>query len=430
MNDLSQPFIVPRPEVGWWRRRARALRRALLLRRMRNATAPERKDWNARLNWREFWHGCTRLESRPRIVQVGTNWTCNLRCSFCRLTMEWTQKRMRALAPQERQISGRVFEQIRRLLPYVETMTLTPLGEPLLWGGLSEMLAWHAEVGSHNLALTSNGMLLDDRNAERLVRGQLDRLYLSIDSNDPEIYASMRVGGKLRTVEEGIRRLNDWKHRLNVPWPGLTLCATFMRRNLDQMAPMVRWAAKLGFDEYNVQLMETENPDLEDEFLGHSPDLVRRALLDTLTEGRAVDLRITPTLALRNLLTAAAAGRDVADHQYTASSPSMPDERKREGRPARAPDPHEEGEVAALDARIDMADKTLVEKCHYPWYNLLIDTDGDVRPCCWAGASWGDLNQLSLDEIWNGEAAQTMRRAFLANHVPPACRKKHCRVDL
>ena len=46
MNDLSQPFIVPRPEVGWWRRRARALRRALLLRRMRNATAPERKDWN------------------------------------------------------------------------------------------------------------------------------------------------------------------------------------------------------------------------------------------------------------------------------------------------------------------------------------------------------------------------------------------------
>jgi MoaA/NifB/PqqE/SkfB family radical SAM enzyme len=77
-----------------------------------------------------------------------------------------------------------------------------------------------------------------------------------------------------------------------------------------------------------------------------------------------------------------------------------------------------------------MRGKTLVEKCSYPWYFLLIDTDGDVRPCCWAATSWLNLNDLDFDEVWNGEAAQTMRRRFLNNDIPVSCMKKHCRVDL
>ena len=77
-----------------------------------------------------------------------------------------------------------------------------------------------------------------------------------------------------------------------------------------------------------------------------------------------------------------------------------------------------------------MRDKSLVEKCNYPWYNMLIDTDGDARPCCWADTSFGNLNQDSFDAIWNGIVAQKMRGDFLADHIPASCRKKHCRVDL
>jgi radical SAM protein with 4Fe4S-binding SPASM domain len=71
-----------------------------------------------------------------------------------------------------------------------------------------------------------------------------------------------------------------------------------------------------------------------------------------------------------------------------------------------------------------------VERCALPWHNLLIDTDGEVRPCCWAGVSWGNLNRAALGDIWNGPQARGMRQAFLRNIVPRSCRKKHCRVDL
>ncbi|MBI3736248.1 SPASM domain-containing protein [Candidatus Sumerlaeota bacterium] len=139
-----------------------------------------------------------------------------------------------------------------------------------------------------------------------------------------------------------------------------------------------------------------------------------------------------PHLALKNLISAAAQSHDVEHHDFTAASPRMPEEKK----VYKTTDVHGfngtnvpfDGE--ALSSDLDMRNKTLVEKCHYPWYFMLIDTDGDVRPCCWAGTSWGNLNQLSFDEVWNGEGARTMRQKFLNNDIPQSCRGKHCRVDL
>jgi MoaA/NifB/PqqE/SkfB family radical SAM enzyme len=455
MNDPSAPFVAPQPETSWLRRQARGWRRDYARFRRDSADSGlERKRWNVELNWREFWHGRTRLESTPRLIQVGTNWTCNLKCNFCRLTMEWTQEELRKLTPAQREISPRVYETVKRLLPGAEMMVLTPLGEPFLWSRLDDLLDHHAALQSHNLALTTNGMLLNDKNCERVVRGGLAHMFVSIDSNDAEIYAGMRVGGNLERIEEGLRRLADWKRRLESPYPKLTCNATFLRRNLPQATSMVDWAKGLGFEELSIQLMEIENPELEEEFLGHCPELVHDHVVAALARGREIGMSVRPHLAIRNLVTAARAGRDVRRHEYAAAAPNMPSERKQTSRPsgngayggladeivaeggnggggcATCAASAVDGEAARLESALDMTGKTLVEKCHYPWYNLLIDTDGDARPCCWADLSWGNLNDLEFEQIWNGPRAVGMRQAFLANRIPVSCRRKHCRVDL
>ena len=485
MNDPFTPFTLPRPDAPNWRHAARSARRALIRHRRDKAAGEERKRWNSQLNWREFWHGRTELESFPRVVQVGTNWTCNLKCSFCRLTMPWTQDQLKQLPGRQLQISDKVEAIVEKLLPYAEMMTLTPLGEPLMWRGLKDFLEIHQKLGSRNLALTTNGMLLKDATAEMLVRGELSQMYLSCDSNDPTVYAGMRVGGDLKIVEEGMRRVVAWKKKLGVPWPYLTLNSTFMLRNIPQLPSMVAWAQELGFDQISVQLMEIENPEHEPEFLGYHPQLARRFVTEALEIGRKIGMTVRPHLAMRNLISAALEGHVVQEHGYTASAPNMPEEFKllryeeaaRVGAAqAAAAQAREEGgcatcacsagesksvsaaigaghggsgsygnvegslpdEVPAeftagsenLETILDMRGKTLVEKCHYPWYNLLIDTDGDARPCCWADLSFGNLNQLDFNEIWNGEKAKKMREDFLANHIPDSCRGKHCRVDL
>jgi MoaA/NifB/PqqE/SkfB family radical SAM enzyme len=431
MNDGASTFIFPKPRVSPVRAAARWGRRQLLIRRRGAASGEHRKRFNSELNWREFWHGRTVLDSYPRVVQVGTNWTCNLKCSFCRLTMPWTQEHLHSLPARQLAISDKVESILARLLPFAEMVTLTPLGEPFLWGGLDPLLELHERLGSRNLTMTTNGMLMTDKNCERVVRAQLPKLFFSIDSNDPEIYAGMRVGGDLRVVEEGLARLNAWKEKLHSPWPALVLNGTFMERNAHQLPSMVEWAKRLGFEEFSVQLMEIENPDHEPEFLGHHVDLAHRALKAASAEARRVGLRFTPHLALKNLISSAAEGRDVEKHEYKAASPRLPEEKKN----GKVTDVHGFNGTgldagATLDPEIDMRGKTLVEKCSYPWYFLLIDTDGDVRPCCWAATSWLNLNDLDFDEVWNGEAAQTMRRRFLNNDIPVSCMKKHCRVDL
>lgn len=420
MNESNTTFILPEPDVSWLRGRARALRRAYLLRKMRSAAPGEVKRWNSELNWREFWHGCTRLDSMPRQVQVGTNWTCNLKCSFCRLTQPWTRESMQKLPGEQLQISPRVETAVEKLLPCCEMLTLTPLGEPLLWSGLGNLLELHAKFGSKNLAMTSNGMLLNDRNCERLVRGQVAELFVSIDTNDPDVYKTMRVGGDLREVEAGLRRLGAWKEKLGSELPRLHCNATFMERNIRQAPSMVAWAGELGFSDLSVQLMEIENPEQESEFLGHHVELARQKVAETLENGRKMNFDVKPHLALRNLISASAAGRDVARHDFKAASPIMPEEVK-----------HADGQGETKETGAPAAEgRALIAKCFDPWFNVLIDTDGDVRPCCWTGISWGNLNQQPFEQVWNGPAAVGMRKAFLKNMIPEGCRGKHCRVDL
>ncbi|MBX7246415.1 MAG: radical SAM protein [Candidatus Sumerlaeaceae bacterium] len=384
----------------------------------------ERVKWaNSDLNWREFWHKKTQLESYPRLLQVATNWTCNLKCNFCRLTLDETQDTLKQLPKNELEISPRVFETVMELMPFPETITLTPLGEPLLYTKLGRILERHREIGSRNLAMTTNANLINDDRARMIVEGGVNHLFVSIDSSDPEIYASMRVLGQLDKVEAALERINRWKDRLNSPRPTMTLASTFMERNVRQMPDLVDFAVKHKFQTYSVQLMEMENHDLDAEFLGHHVPLARDMVLETLrrAEGKPVDVRIH--LAMRNLLTQAlslperkklsAFGEGEADNFWNGAEPDCV-----HGSP--------EGDLQSLSTH----GAHLTEKCHYPWYFMLIDTDGDVRPCCWASNSFGNLNNYSFEDMWNGEHAITMREDFLRNHIPKSCQGKHCRVDL
>jgi len=59
--------------------------------------------------------------------------------------------------------------------------------------------------------------------------------------------------------------------------------------------------------------------------------------------------------------------------------------------------------------------------CLDPWFQPLLQTNGDVSPCCWYYAPLGNLNQQSFDEIVNNEAFQQLRRQLLTGDLPEFC---------
>ena len=84
----------------------------------------------------------------------------------------------------------------------VESVRFTG-GEPLLRKELPEMIAHAKEFGIEDVALTTNASLLKRRLPDLLAAG-LDRVNISLDAINPEVFRKATNGGNIKQVWEGI----------------------------------------------------------------------------------------------------------------------------------------------------------------------------------------------------------------------------------
>lgn len=71
--------------------------------------------------------------------------------------------------------------------------------------------------------------------------------------------------------------------------------------------------------------------------------------------------------------------------------------------------------------------------CPWPWMGVFVDTSGNVVPCCRIGdadvCSMGNLNEESMDEIWNSEVYRDFRRKHIADDLPEYCSACYADTD-
>ncbi len=143
--------------------------------------------------------------SRPmRDLRISVMDRCNFRCPYC-MPRETYHDRYRFLGSHER-LS---FDEIVRLTRLFAQLGVRKLrltgGEPLLRANLSDLIGDLTEVpGIEDVALTTNGVLLA-RYATELKAAGLQRVTVSLDSLDPQVFARMSGGfGGVQEVLEGI----------------------------------------------------------------------------------------------------------------------------------------------------------------------------------------------------------------------------------
>jgi len=137
---------------------------------------------------------------RPlRNLRLSVTDRCNLRCSYCMPEEEYVW------LPRGDLLS---FEELSRLVDVflglgVEKVRLTG-GEPLLRRDLDALVAMlSAKPGLRDLALTTNGILLDDQ-AAGLRRAGLGRLTVSLDTLRPERFTALTRRDDLGRVRRGL----------------------------------------------------------------------------------------------------------------------------------------------------------------------------------------------------------------------------------
>jgi cyclic pyranopterin phosphate synthase len=199
---------------------------------------------------------------RPlRDLRISVTDRCNFRCRYCMPAEVFGPDY--AFLPKDEILS---FEEISQLV-----QTLAPLGirkirltggEPLLRRGIDDLVGLLSAIdGVDDLAITTNGVLLA-HHAEALALAGLNRVTVSLDALDPEVFATMNgMGAKVDRVLTGIRtaRLHGLPVKIN---------AVIQRGvNESEILPLVRMAREEGvimrFIEY-MDVGETNGWNMKD----------------------------------------------------------------------------------------------------------------------------------------------------------------------
>ncbi|MGE0527736.1 MAG: radical SAM protein, partial [Bdellovibrionales bacterium] len=149
----------------------------------------------------------------PSQVIVDATEICNLACIHCPHP-EFKKSEHYSAASLPLELNTKLVDEVKEHgQGQTEYIRYTSNGEPLVHSKIFEMLKYAVDNSGVFVALTTNGKILSQDRAEKLLSTGLHLVDISIDAFTPETYAQIRVGGKLevtrRNVENLIRRKSE-----------------------------------------------------------------------------------------------------------------------------------------------------------------------------------------------------------------------------
>lgn len=341
------------------------------------------------------------LQARPRILGLVLSNRCNLGCIHCYQAKNGDS----LLTPFEfgrdlrRELSG--------LYPYLSTLDLLG-GEVFLSPGFPELVDdVAARVSRPILRLTTNGTLVDEAWAERIVRTPFHSVTISIDGGTAETYRRLRRGGELETVLAGIRRIQKWKGKLGSEFPYLDSFFVIMRSNFREIPRYLELMREEGVVEVALETVRINHENtrrtptlVEDEVIRSEEDVaeLHDVLGKALRSGRR-DFRAIRVSGLATLF--AAHGLDTSflredlDGLYPESDDLLPDAGS-------------------------------FELCPNPWTTMFVTESGNVH-LCFLSEPIGNLYETPLAELWNCPKALAKRSRMISGHyLAAACSEPSC----
>ena len=321
------------------------------------------------------------LPPLPRELQVEVTGACNLACQMC--LVRYRPK----LGKAEGAMCFHTFKQLVDELPELEKVTLQGLGEPLLAPDLFRMVEYAARRGVR-VGFNTNATLLTRQASERLVAAGLDWLHISVDGATAATYESIRDGSDFERVRRNVIDLVAVMREAGVETPRLSLVFVAMRRNIGELADVVRLAAEWEVGRLWVQNLSHSFSDV-DGSVGYR-EIRRFAAGEALWQDG--DDEAQRTFASARAL----AGELGVDLRLPRLEP--PPSTRAAGTPG----------------------------CHWPFDSAYVAHDGRVQPCCMVmgadRAVLGTVEESAFPAVWYGAEYEQFRAALLTDEPPTVCR--------
>lgn len=206
---------------------------------------------------------------RP-VVFWNVTYKCNLHCEHCYINAGPNPGLSELSIEETMRIAREIVEQGIPLVVFTG-------GEPLISEKFWKPLEYFHSMGRPKTSVSTNGTLIDEKNAERLARLGVSYVGISLDSLDPEVHDKFR--GVKGAWEAAVRGM---KNSVAAGLPtGLRVTAT--RWNTEEVPRMIDFAAELGLQRVSVYLLDTigRGRELVEDLPSHEQ---LKSMIDALVE--------------------------------------------------------------------------------------------------------------------------------------------------
>lgn len=316
---------------------------------------------------------------------------CNLTCSTCMRNV-WDEP----LGFLSKETFERILEGLRAFSP-IPKVFFGGFGEPLFHPQIQEMVAAAKQLGAE-VELITNGILLDDEVSDWMLNLGLDRVWVSIDGASPESYADVRLGDALPIVLENILGLMGKRIRRELVTPALGIAFVAMKRNIADLPGVIALGKKLGADYFSISNVLPHTPELRDEvlyrnslFFADTPAATYNSTIDLPRMDFSPEISSILVETLKGLGKIAISGK-----QLTMGDDSCPFLRK-----------------GSMSIRWDGEAS--------PCLPLMHTHTSYIEEIVRTTHAWsvGNINDLTLAELWNQPSYRDLRKRLNAFDFPP-----------
>lgn len=324
---------------------------------------------------------CTALLSGLPILILNVHSRCNCRCVMCDIWKRENNDQFPAQDLERHRVS------LKNL--GVRQVVLTG-GEPLLHNDLETLCKFFREQNIR-LTLLTTGLLLHKRAEE--IANLFDDIIVSLDGPQGIHDAIRRVDGAFNLIDKGILAVRH--HSPSIP---ITCRTTVQKANHRHLCETVDAARTLTLDSISFLAADLTSEAFNRPLLW--PGEKQNEIGLTLEETQALEEEIE-----RLILEYEA---DIA-RNYIVESPAKLRKIPRRFRE----------HLGLLPPKAPI--------CNAPWVSAVVDVDGSVRPCFFHHTI-GNLASSTLEEVINGDAAQSFRRS-LDMDSNPTCQRCVCSLN-
>jgi MoaA/NifB/PqqE/SkfB family radical SAM enzyme len=186
----------------------------------------------------------------PEMIQISLTHRCPLRCKMC------------TIARNPSKISQEMStKEVKSIIDQASTMGIPEVyltgGEPFIRKDCIKLLKY-ASSKNMKSSINTSAILINNGNAEEIVRSGIDVLTFSIDGMK-ENHDYLRGKGTFDNAINAIKLINEIKEKRKFKKPHIGISAIIMNQNIDDIMPLISLAESLNVERIMFQPVLVDN---------------------------------------------------------------------------------------------------------------------------------------------------------------------------